>query len=129
MREGTLKELNVKVGDKVRPIRNDGGFAVEQGRLLVITHVDHNYSFYKGKRVSHPEDHPWSLSGLLIFRLEEEAVSDEIKVGDEVLYEDDFDTILCKVLATGNYWAAINYQGGRPWVVNKADLAKPKPSL
>ena len=84
MREGTLKELNVKVGDKVRPISNGRGFAVEQGRLLVITLVDHNYSFYKGKKVSHPKDHPWPLSSLLTFRLEEEAVSDEIKVGDEV---------------------------------------------
>lgn len=126
MREGTLKELNVKVGDKVRPINNGRGFAVENGRLLVLTDVDHNYAHYKGKKVSHPEELPWPFSNQLIFRLEEEAV-EEIKVGDEVCYKDGLDTILCEVLAEGAYWVVINYQGGRPWVVNKEEVRKPKP--
>lgn len=51
----------------------------------------------------------------------------EVKAGDEVIYKDGLDYILCKVIAAENYWVVINYQGGLPWVVNKADVAKPKP--
>lgn len=123
MREGTLKQLNVKVGDKVRPIRTKQG-EILKGVLLVLTHVDHVYGYCKARQPD-KETAPWEVSyDSTIFRLEEEAL--EIKVGDEVLYDDDLGTILCKVLAAQNHWAVINYQGGRPWVVDKTEL-KPKP--
>lgn len=69
MREGTLKELNVKVGDKVRPIRNSFGGTID-GKLLVLTQVDRTYCYCSARRADR-EEPSWQVSyDSTIFRLE-----------------------------------------------------------
>ena len=86
MREGTLKQLNVKVGDKVRVIRSVNGSPIN-GNLITLTLVDHDHKYYRANRAGSVED--WKISAVdATFRLEEEAV--EIKVGDEVEVFNDF---------------------------------------
>lgn len=120
MKEGTLNQLNVKVGDKVRNLHSSSVYEIRRDS-------DGTLRCYCLKSSSLGADW-WGLAvedSYGLYELLEEAM--EIKVGDEVLYEDGLDTILCKVLAAQNYWVVINYQGGRPWVVNKTDVRKPKP--
>lgn len=121
MREGTLKQLNVKEGDKVRNLHSSSEYEIRrdsEGKLRCYCLKSKNLGAdWWGLAVEDSYD---------MYELLEEEVM-EIKAGDEVLYQDGLDTILCKVLAEGTYWAVINYQGGRPWVVNKEEVRKPKP--
>lgn len=74
MREGTLSQLKVKVGDKVRPIRSPHGEVIRGGLVQVISKADHNYGWFEGYTMdeNHRDDH--KLGGEIIFRLEEEAM-------------------------------------------------------
>lgn len=83
MREGTLKELNVKVGDKIRV--HKVGSELITGTWLVVTSVDHERGSYLANYWGEPsKGGNWEIANTYIYQLEGEAVTEEIKVGDEV---------------------------------------------
>lgn len=74
MREGTLTQLNVKVGDKVRPIKNLRGEVIRSGRVQVISKADPDYGWYEGYTMDKAHRDYHRLGEEIIFRLEEEAM-------------------------------------------------------